>query len=123
MSEVTGRYSTNAVIRKVLLDAQVAVNRAKDAVSIEASSGKTAKVSEKYSDSTSETPDLAKPERKLSAAGRKAIGSATKKRLASKREETAALRKGASKKNAGPTNATAVKKATLSPDAATQSST
>ena len=96
MSDVTQRYSANAVIRKVLQDAKVAVTRAKDAVSSQQASSGTAKsVPVKHPKSTSK--ETAEPKRKLTAAGRKAIGAATKKRWALKREEAAESKKGASK--------------------------
>jgi hypothetical protein len=76
MSDVTQRYSANALVRKVLQDAKVAVTRAKDAVgSQQASSGTAKKPALKHSKPTSkETPE---PKRKLTAAGRKAIAAAT----------------------------------------------
>jgi hypothetical protein len=98
MSDVTQRYSANALVREVLQDAKVAVQRAKDAVgSHQASSGtpKNAPV-KNPKPSSKQTPEPSKPKRKLSAVGRKAIAAATKKRWALKREEAAESKTGAS---------------------------
>jgi hypothetical protein len=96
MSDVTQRYSANALIRDVLQDATVAVQRAKNAVGSQVSSG-TPKSEVKHPKPTSkQTPELSRPTRKLSAAGRKAIAAATKKRWALKRNEAAEAKKGTS---------------------------
>jgi hypothetical protein len=87
MLEVTERSSGSAPhIRELLRDAKAAMNRAKKAVSMEVSSG-TAKnpPAKGPKQSSKATPEPAKPKRKLSAAGRKAISDATKKRWAAKR--------------------------------------
>ena len=99
MSDVTQRYSANALVREVLQDAKAAVNRAKDAVGLQqASSGMPKNAPVKHPKPTSQqTPELSKPKRKLTAAGRKAIAAATKKRWALKREEAGESKKGASK--------------------------
>ena len=106
MSDVTQRYSANALVREVLQDAKVAVTRAKDAVSSQASSGAKKNPPVKQVEPTSNaTPETSKPKRKLTAAGRKAISTATKRRWALKRQEAGESSKGASKKPAGRANA------------------
>src|ERR1035441_3665687 len=82
MSDVTERYSVSAAhIREVLQDAKVAVTRAKEAVSLQASSGTAKYPPVKHSEPTSKaTPESSKTKRELSATGRKAIISPTKKR-------------------------------------------
>jgi hypothetical protein len=84
MSEVTERSSASAPhIQELLRDARTAISRAKRAVSLQASSGTAKDIAVKYSEPTSkDTPEASKPKRKLSAAGRKAIVTATKKRWA-----------------------------------------
>jgi len=84
ISDVTERYSASAPhIREVLQDAKAAVTRAKESVSLQASSGTAKNPAVKHSAPTSRaTPEPPKPKRKLSAAGRKAIVAATKKRWA-----------------------------------------
>ena len=84
MSDVTERYSASAPhIREVLQDAKAAVTRAKEAVSLRTSSGTAKNPAVKHSAPMSKaTPEPSKPKRKLSAAGRKAIVAATKKRWA-----------------------------------------
>lgn len=79
MSDVTERYSASAThVREVLQDAKAAVIRAKEAVS-----GTAKHPPVKQSEPTSKaTPEPSKPKRELSAAGRKAIIAATKKRWA-----------------------------------------
>jgi DNA-binding protein HU-beta len=91
ISDVTERYLARAPhIRDVLQDAKAAVTRAKEAVSLQASSGAAKNPPVKHSKPTSKaTPEISKPKRKLSAAGRKAIIAATKKRWALKRAEAA----------------------------------
>jgi hypothetical protein len=116
MSDVTERYSSTPHIREVLQDAEAAVIRAKEAVNLQASSGKATNPPVKHSKPTSKvTPEAPKPKRKLSRAGRAAIVAATKKRWALKQAESAgatkttqpvAARTGARKK-------VAVKKATV----------
>jgi hypothetical protein len=90
MSDVTERYSASSPhTRKVFQDAKAAVTRAKEAVSLQASAGtaKTPPVKQSKPPSKA-TPELTKPKRRLSAAGRKAISKAAKKRWAAKRAET-----------------------------------
>ena len=74
MSDVTKRYSASAPhTREVLQDAKAAVTRAKEAVSLQASSGTAKNPPMKRSKPPSNaTPELSKPKRKLSAAGRAA---------------------------------------------------
>ena len=102
MSDVTERYSASAPhTREVLQDAKAAVTRAKEAVSLQASSGKSKNSPGKPSRPPSKaTPELSKPKRRLSAAGRKAISEATKKRWAAKRAETEKLENAVAKKAA-----------------------
>jgi hypothetical protein len=90
MSDVTERYSASAPhIREVLQDAKAAVNRAKEAVSLQASSGTAKNPPVEHSKPKSKpTPEPEKPKRKLSAAGRKAIIAATKARWARVRAES-----------------------------------
>ena len=91
ISDLTERYSVSAPrIRDLLQNARVAVTRAKEAVGLQASSGtaKNSPVTESKLISKA-PPELSKPKRKLSAAGRKAIIAATKKRWALKRAEDA----------------------------------
>ena len=82
MSKVTERSSASAPhIRERLRDAKAAITRAKEAVSLQASSETAKKGPVKHSEPMSKaTPEP--PKRKLSAAGRKAIVAATKKRWA-----------------------------------------
>jgi hypothetical protein len=76
-------------IRELLQDAKAAVIRAKEAV--QASSGKAKHPQVKHPQvkhprpTLKATPEPSKPKRKLSAAGRKAISEATKKRWAAKK--------------------------------------
>ena len=73
ISDVAERYSSAPHIRKVLQDAKAAVTRAKEAVSLQASSGTAKNPPMKRSKPPSNaTPELSKPKRKLSAAGRAA---------------------------------------------------
>lgn len=84
ISKVTERSSASAPnIRELLEDAKAAVVRAKKAV--EASSVQTKKAPMKDAKKSNATPEQSKPKRKLSAAGRKAISEATKKRWAAKK--------------------------------------
>jgi hypothetical protein len=70
MSDVTERYSSAPHIREVLQDAKAAVTRAKEAVSLQASSGTAKNPPVKHSKPPSKaTPEPSKPKRKLSAAG------------------------------------------------------
>ena len=86
ISDVTERYSSAPHIREVLQDAKAAVTRAKEAVSLQASSGTATNPPAKHSKRTSKaTAKPSKPQQKLSAAGRKAIAEATKKRWAAVR--------------------------------------
>ncbi len=80
MSKLTERSSASAAhVRELLRDAKAAITRAKEAV--QASSGAVKKGPVKHSEPMSKaTPEP--PKRKLSAAGRKAIVAATKKRWA-----------------------------------------
>ena len=82
MSDVTERYSASAPhIREVLQDAKAAIVRAKEAVSLQASSGKAKNPTVKHSQPPSKAkPEPSEPKRQLRAAGRKAIIAATKKR-------------------------------------------
>jgi hypothetical protein len=91
MSDLTKRCSTSApTIRDVLQNAKVAVTQAKEAVGLQASSGTSKNPPAKHSKEISESaPELPKPKRRLSAAGRKAIIAATKKRWALRRAEAA----------------------------------
>jgi hypothetical protein len=91
LSNVTERYSVSAPhIRDVLQDAKSAVTRAKEAVSLQASSKRAKSHPLKHSEPTSKaTPEPSKPKRRLSAAGRKAIIAATKRRWLLKRAEAA----------------------------------
>jgi hypothetical protein len=101
MSDVTERYSSAPHILEVLQDAKAAVIRAKEAVGLQASSGKAKNPTVKHSKPSSKAkPEPSKPKRKLSAAGRKAIIAATKKRWALKRAEAAKGAKTAAKKPA-----------------------
>ena len=102
MSDVTERYSASApYIRQVLQDAKEAITQAKEAVSLQASTGtaKNARVKDSKPPSKA-TPEPSKPKRKLSAAGRKAIIAATKKRWALKRAEAAKAQRRTAKKAA-----------------------
>jgi DNA-directed RNA polymerase subunit L len=85
ISDVTERSSARVPhIRELLQDAKAAVIRAKEAV--QASSGKAKHPQVKHPRPTLKaTPEPSKPKRKLSAAGRKAISEATKKRWAAKK--------------------------------------
>jgi len=98
ISKVTERSSASSpIIRELLRHAKAAVIRAKKAVSLEASSG-TLKNPAKRPSKT--TPEPFKPKRKLSAAGRKAISEATKKRWAAKRAAAAKAAPSVAKKTA-----------------------
>ena len=101
ISDVTERYSSVPHIRQVLQDARAAVTRAKEAVGLQSSSGKAKNPPVGHSKPPSEAkPEPSKPKRKLSAAGRRAIIAATKKRWALKRAEAAQAAKTAAKKPA-----------------------
>jgi hypothetical protein len=82
MTKLTERCSANVPhIRELLRDAKAAVIRAKEAV--QASSWNANFPPVKHPQPTSKgTPESSKPKRKLSAAGRKAIVAATKRRWA-----------------------------------------
>src|ERR1039458_9711756 len=84
ISEVKERSSASAPhIRELLGDAKAAVIRVKEAGILQASSGPAKNRPVKHSEPSSKTTlELSKPKRKLSAAGRKAIVAATKKRWA-----------------------------------------
>jgi hypothetical protein len=80
ISKVTDRSSAPD-IRELLRDAKAAVTRAKDALQASSEAAKNHPVG--HSKRTPEaTPEPSKPQRKLSAAGRKAIVTATKRRWA-----------------------------------------
>jgi hypothetical protein len=113
MSAVMERYSSAPHIREVLQDAKAAVTRAKEALSLQASSGTAKNPAVKHSKPPSKaTPEPSKPKRKLSAAGRQAIIAATKKRWALKRAE-AATAQSAGKKAVPARKKAAVKKVTV----------
>jgi hypothetical protein len=84
MSAVTDRYSASAPpTDKVLENAEAAVTRALEAVSLLASTSTAKNPPVKHSKQPSEaTPELSKLKRKLSAVGRKAIAEAARKRRA-----------------------------------------
>jgi hypothetical protein len=88
MLDVTERYSASVPhVRNLLQDAKAAVTRAKEAVSLQVSSGAAKNPPVKHSKPPSKaTPEASKPKRKLSAAGaaRKAPGAAAKKTAASR---------------------------------------
>jgi hypothetical protein len=119
MSDVTARYSASAPqIRKVLQDAKAAVTRAVEAVSLQASAGTAKNPPVKHSKRPSKaTPKLSKPKRRLSAAGRKAISEATKKRWAAKRAEAVTAQSPVAKRSA-PAKKGAKTKATVKKSAA-----
>src|SRR5258707_14624843 len=80
MTDVTERYSARAPrLREALEEAKAAVTRAREAVGLHASTeaAKNAHMMDSKPPSKA-TPEPSKPKRKLSAAGKKAIG-ATKK--------------------------------------------
>jgi hypothetical protein len=87
IKEVTERSSQSAPhVRELLRDAKAAVARAKKALSLEASSGTAKKPPAKGAKPPAKaTPEPSRPKRKFSAAGRRAISEATKKRWAAKR--------------------------------------
>ena len=133
ISDLAERYSTDApLIRGVLQNARVAVTRAKEAVGLQAPSGTAKNPPVTQSKAISKaSPELSKPKRKLSAAGRKAIIAATKRRWALKRAEaaksipakTAAPKKAAVKKVApakAAKKSVPVKKAAVQKPAATK---
>jgi hypothetical protein len=92
MSNLTGRYSASAPgVRDVLQNAMAAVTRAKEAVGLEASSAASKNPPVHSEAIRIASPEIPKPKRKLSAAGRKAIIAATKKRWALKKAEAARL--------------------------------
>jgi hypothetical protein len=101
MSKVTERSSTLAPhVRALLGDAKAAVIRAKEAVGLHASTGTGKNAPVKNSKPRSNgTPEPSKVKRNLSAAGRKAIVDATKRRWALKRAKAPK----AAVKQAGPT--------------------
>lgn len=115
MSKVTDRSSASAPhIRELLRDAKAAVTRAKKAMRLQASSGTTKNPPATGAKHPSKaTPEASKPKRKLSAAGRKAIVAATKKRWAAfhaaakeaEKAEPAVPKKTARKKTASATAA------------------
>ena len=88
MSDVMERYSAGAPdIREMLQDAKAAVTRAKETVSLQASSGTAKNPPVRHSKPPSKaTPEPSKPTRKLSAAG------ATKKAPVAAAKKTAAKR-------------------------------
>jgi colicin import membrane protein len=98
LSDVTERYSASGPhIRELLRDAKAAVIRAKKAV--QASSGTATNPPVKHSQPLSKTaPEPSKPKPTLSAAGRKAISDATKKRWAAKKAAAAKVAPAIAKK-------------------------
>ena len=93
MSDVMERYSAGAPdIREMLQDAKAAVTRAKEAVSLQASSGTAKNPAVKHSEPPSKaTPEPSKPKQKLSAAGAtKAVPVAAAKKTAAKRPQKTA---------------------------------
>ena len=111
VAEVTERSSASAPhIQELLRDAKAAITRAKKAVSLEVSFGAAKNPPAKGAKHPSKaTPEPSKPKRKLSAAGRRAISEATKKRWAAKRaaaKPEPAVAKKVVKKKAAPTKAT-----------------
>ena len=112
MSKVTERSSVSAPhIQELLRDAKAAITRAKKAVSLQASSGTAKNPPAKSAKHPSKaTPEPSKPKRKLSAAGRRAISEATKKRWAAKRAAAKKLAPAVAKKTA--VKKVAAKKAT-----------
>ena len=112
MVDVTERYSKGAHIREALQDAKAAVARAKEAVSLQASPGTPKSPPVKSSKPSEATPEPSKQKRKLSAAGRRAIQEAARRRWAQKKEPTA--KKDRAPKKATPARKkTTLKKATL----------
>ena len=110
--DVTERYSKGAHIREALQDAKAAVARAKEAVSLQASPGTPKSPPVKSSKPSEATPEPSKQKRKLSAAGRRAIQEAARRRWAQKKEPTA--KKDRAPKKAIPARKkTTLKKATL----------
>ena len=101
ISDVAERYSSAPHIREMLQDAQAAVTRSKEALGLQTSSGKAKNPTVKHSKPPSRAkPEPSKPKRRLSAAGRKAIIAATKKRWALKRAEAAKAARTATRKPA-----------------------
>jgi hypothetical protein len=117
ISEVTERSSLSAPhIQELLREAKTAIARAKKAVSSQASSGTVKNPPAKGAEPPSKaTPEPVKPKRKFSAAGRRAISEATKKRWAAKRAAAKKLAPAVAKKTAvkkvPPKKATALKAA------------
>jgi hypothetical protein len=99
MSDVTQRFSGPVALQRVLHDAMAAVTQAKDAMSKRVSSGTPKNAPVKNPKPTSK--ETREPRRKLSAAGRKAIAAATKRRWALKRQEAAESKNVASKEAGG----------------------
>jgi hypothetical protein len=88
VSDVTERYLASAPhIQEALHDAKAAVTRAKEAVSLHASSR------------TAKTPPVKHSKRRISEEGMKRIIAATKKRWALKRAEAAKAAPGKAKRN------------------------
>ena len=121
ISNVTERYSANApAVRQVLQDAKTAVARAKEAMSLLVSSRTAKNHPAKHSEPPSTaTPQSAKPKRRLSAAGRKAVQEALKRRRALKRAEPAKPRRAAKRAAPGRKRAAAKKAAVDGPSAKT----
>ena len=81
ISDVTERYSSAPHIRETLQDAKAAVTRAKEAVSLQASSGKAKNPPVKHSKPPSKAePEPSRPKRRISKEGMARIIAATKKR-------------------------------------------
>jgi hypothetical protein len=114
ISDVAERYSDAPHIREVLQAARAAVTRAKEVVGLPTSSGKAKNPTVKHSKPALRAkPEPSKPKRRLSAAGRKAIIAATKKRWALKRAEAAKAAKTATRKPATKRAAKAPKQAVV----------
>jgi len=98
MSAVTERYSASAPhIREALDDAKAAVIRAKQAVSLEASSGGSKTPPLKRSKQTEGTTETSKPKRRVTEEGMKRIVAANKKQWKRVRAEAAKAQPAAKK--------------------------
>jgi hypothetical protein len=100
LSDLIDRYAASERrVKELLHDAKASVLRAKEAVSLQISTRTATKPHVRHI----EQPPLqatSKPKRKLSAAGRKAIIAAMKKRWALKRAEAEKAKSAVAKKNA-----------------------
>lgn len=91
MSDVRERYSASAPIRVLLQDAKAAVTRAREAVSLQASSGTAKNPPVKHAERASKAkPEFSKPKRKLGTAGKAAIVKLLKKKRWATKEAGAA---------------------------------